>query len=94
MLQCSVPPNQPQALPIRQQAQDVPQCSLPPNQPQAQAPPTAPQLPPIPPVFPISDNVSLAVGQSGQRTNAQLLYGPLVHKLMKIDCCVADSQQL
>ena len=32
----------------------------------------------IPPVFPISDNASLAVGQSGQRTNAQLLYGPLV----------------
>ena len=60
----------------------MPQCSLPPNQPQAQAqaPPTAPQLPPIPPVFPISDNVSLAVGQSGQCINAQLLYGPLVPK--------------
>ena len=76
--QCSVPLNQPQALPTRQQAQDVPQCSLQPNQPQAQAPPTAPQLTPIPPVFPISNNFSLAVGQSGQHTNAQLLYGPLV----------------
>ena len=73
-----MPPNQPQALPTGQQAQDVLQCSVPPNQPQAQAPPTAPQSAPIPPVFPISDNVSLAVGQSGQHTNAQLLYGPLV----------------
>ena len=79
-LPCSVPPNQPQALPTGQQAQDVPQCSVPPNQPQAQAqaPPKAPQSAPIPLVFPISDNVSLAVGQSGQHTNAQLLYGPLV----------------
>ena len=76
--QCSVPLTQPQALPTRQQAQDVPQCSVPPNQAQAQAPPTAPQSAPIPPVFPIYDNVSLAVGQSGQHTNAQLLYGPLV----------------
>ena len=33
--QCSVPPNQPQALPTGQQAQDVQQCSVPPNQPQA-----------------------------------------------------------
>ena len=80
MPQCSVPPNQPQALPTGQQAQDVPQCSVPPNQPQAQAqvPPTAPQSAPIPAVFPISDNVPLAVGQSGQCTNAQLLYVPLV----------------
>ena len=102
VLQCSVPPNQPQALPTGQQAQDVPQCSVPLNQPQAlptgqqaqyvlqcsvpanqpqaqaQAPPTALQSAPIPAVFPISDNVPLAVGQSGQRTNAQLLYGPLV----------------
>ena len=78
--QCSVPPNQPQALPTRQQAQDVPQCSVPSNQAQAQAqaPPTTPQSAPIPSVFPISDNVSLAVGQCGQCTNAQFLYGPLV----------------
>ena len=80
MPQCSVPPNQPQAPPTGQQAQDVPQCSVPPNQPkaQAQAPPTALQSAPIPPVFPIPDNVPLVVGQHGQHTNAQLLYGPLV----------------
>ena len=76
VLQCSVPPNQPQAPPTGQQVQDVPQCSVPPNQPQA--PPTAPQSASVPPAFPIPDNVSLAVGQSGQCTNAQLLYGPLV----------------
>ena len=68
----------PQAPPTGQQAQNVPQCSVPPNQPQAQAPPTAPQSAPVPPVFPIPDNVPLAVGQSGQHSNAQLLYGPLV----------------
>ena len=39
---------------------------------------TAPQSAPVLPVFPISNNVPLAVGQSGQRTNAQLLYGLLV----------------
>ena len=33
--QCSVPSNQPQALPTGQQAQAVLQCSVPPNQPQA-----------------------------------------------------------
>ena len=80
--QCSVPSNQPQALPTEQQDQDVLQCSVPPNQPQAQAqaqaPPTAPQSAPLPPVFPIFDNVPLAVGQCRQCTNAQLLYGPLV----------------
>ena len=66
-----------------------------PNQPQAQAqtPPTTPQSAPVPPVFPISNNVSLAVGQSGQHTNAQLLYGPLVPQNDE-DCLLCGRQPI
>ena len=65
MPQCSVPPNQPQALPTGQQAQDVPQCSVPPNQPQAL--PTGQQAQDVPQCsVPPNQPQALPTGQQAQ----------------------------